>query len=147
MMEAATTPHASMLEAIGRLRTLGYRVGALTNNFQVPEGDASLAAVVSGSAASQVLRPLFDDFVESSVVGMRKPDPRIFQLALERLGVAAHETAFLDDLGVNVKAARQLGMHTIRVGLHRATEALWELERLLGVALLAERPPPSRASL
>ena len=98
MMQAATTPHACMLEAIARLRELGFKVAALTNNFQVPEDDESLAKV--GGAASTMLPQIFDDFVESSVVGMRKPDPRVFQLALDRLGVAAHETAFLDDLGV-----------------------------------------------
>ena len=89
-----------MLEAIARLRELGFKVAALTNNFQVPEDDESLAKV--GGAASTMLPQIFDDFVESSVVGMRKPDPRVFQLALDRLGVAAHETAFLDDLGVYV---------------------------------------------
>ena len=175
-----------MLEAIARLRELGFKVAALTNNFQVPEDDESLAKV--GGAASTMLPQIFDDFVESSVVGMRKPDPRVFQLALDRLGVAAQETAFLDDLGVyvlpphpvapaapaaraapaahgrrccvspppsshnrvdgvwrfppsNVKAARKLGMHTIRVELNRSKEALWELERLLGVTLITDRPP------
>ena len=98
MMQAATTPHACMLEAIARLRQLGFKVGALTNNFQVPEDDESLAKV--GGATSTMLPQIFDDFVESSVVGMRKPDPKVFQLALDRLGVLAHQTAFLDDLGV-----------------------------------------------
>ena len=105
MMQAATTPHACMLEAIARLRELGYKVGALTNNFQVPDGDTSLATV--GGTMGSVLPQLFDDFVESSVVGMRKPDPRVFQLALDRLGVAPAETAFLDDLGVYDRRPRE----------------------------------------
>lgn len=172
MMRAARTPHPCMLEAIGRLRALGYKVAALTNNFQVPEDDQTLDKV--GGAASTVLPSLFDVFVESSVVGMRKPDPRVFQLTLERLGLPASQVAFLDDLGVygwqpprwprgwsvmltrafasmnatgrrNVKAARQLGMHTIRVELNKSKEALWALERLLGVELIQERPPaPAR---
>ena len=71
--------------------------------------------------------------VESSVEGLRKPDPRIYLLVCERLEVEPHEAAFLDDLGVNLKAARALGMTTIKVD--DPAVALAELEAVLGFAL------------
>ena len=55
----------------------------------------------------------FDVIVESSRVGLRKPDPRIYELTLDRLGVAATHAVFLDDLGINLKPARQLGVKKV----------------------------------
>jgi putative hydrolase of the HAD superfamily len=71
--------------------------------------------------------------VESAVEGLRKPDPRVYELACERLGVRPQESVFLDDLGVNLKAARALGMTTIKVTDPAA--ALAELESVLGFTL------------
>ena len=71
--------------------------------------------------------------VESAVEGLRKPDPRIYALALARLDVLASEAVFLDDLGMNLKPARQMGMATIKVV--DPAEALAELEAMLGFAL------------
>ncbi len=76
---------------------------------------------------------LFDVVIESSKVGLRKPDPRIYEIACERLGATPVEVAFLDDLGVNLKPARVLGMTTIKVVEPR--RALGELEEVLGFAL------------
>ena len=73
--------------------------------------------------------------IESQAVGLRKPDPRIYQLACGELGVAPAETAFLDDIGLNLKSARALGMHTIKVDEPDA--ALRELSALVGFDLLA----------
>jgi putative hydrolase of the HAD superfamily len=72
--------------------------------------------------------------VESAVVGLRKPDPRIYELTCARLDVATHETVFLDDLGMNLKPARALGMTTIKVVDPEA--ALRELGAVLDVALV-----------
>lgn len=119
----AGRPRPSMLEAIRRLRTRGLRVGALTNNW-----------VKEDRPASHPLRAHFDAFVESSVVGLRKPDPRIYELACRELGAAVNRTAFLDDIGSNLKAARALGMVTIKVD--DPEQALRELSALLGVDLL-----------
>jgi putative hydrolase of the HAD superfamily len=113
-----------MVRAVGRLRARGLRVGALTNNW----------ATEAPQPASP-LRELFDVFVESRAVGMRKPDPRIYQLACRELGVEPPRTAFLDDIGANLKAARALGMITIKVGEPDA--ALRELGALVGLDLLA----------
>jgi putative hydrolase of the HAD superfamily len=76
---------------------------------------------------------LFDVIVDSCRVGMRKPDPRIFELALTELGVAADRTVFLDDHPANVTAATRLGIHSIPVGADRLA-AFDELDRLIGLA-------------
>lgn len=75
----------------------------------------------------------FDVIVESSKVGCRKPEPRFYELALESLGIAAHEAVFLDDLGINLKPARAMGMHTIKVV--DPAEAISELESVTGLVL------------
>jgi putative hydrolase of the HAD superfamily len=74
---------------------------------------------------------LFDLVVESSVEGIRKPDPRIYRIACERLGVAPEHTVFLDDLGINLKPARNLGMRTIKVV--DEDQAIEELSQLTGL--------------
>ena len=80
------------------------------------------------------MRDLFDVFVESSVVGMRKPDPRIFELVCRELDVKPFEAAFLDDIGRNLKPARAMGMTTIKVD--DPDNALRELESVIGFALV-----------
>ena len=117
----ATAPRPAMLEAIRRIRDRGLIAAAITNNWVAEEGSA-------GS-----LRHLFDLVVESAVEGMRKPDPRIFTIACERLGIAPSDAIFLDDIGSNLKTARSLGMTTIKVVEPDA--ALVELEGLLGFPL------------
>ena len=113
-----------MLRAVGRLREHGLRVGALTNNW-------ATAAAPTGPPA---IARHFDVLVESRAVGMRKPDPRIYQLMCRRLGVAPEQTAFLDDIGANLKSARALGMRTIKVD--DPEQALRELGDLVGLDLL-----------
>ena len=121
----AAVPRPRMVAAIERIRTRGVRVGALTNNWRRAGGDGD---------ALHPLRPLFDVFVESRLVGLRKPDPRIYQLACRELGVEPARTAFLDDIGRNLKPARALGMATIKVD--DPARALEALEALLGFPLL-----------
>jgi putative hydrolase of the HAD superfamily len=119
----ATAPRPIMVEAISRIRARGLRVGALTNNW-----------VTDVPRPPHPVRPHFDVFIESSVVGLRKPDPRIYELACRELGVAPAATAFLDDIGSNLKAARALGMATIKVD--EPDVALRELSALVGFDLL-----------
>jgi len=120
----ATVPRPAMMEAIRRIRAAGLRTAALTNNW------------ISEDSGSGALRPFFDVFVESSVVGLRKPDPRIYRLACDRLGIEPARAVFLDDIGTNLKTARALGMATIKVA--DPESALAELETLLEIPL---RPP------
>jgi len=113
----ASVARPGMLEAIRRIRARGLRTAALTNNW-----------VGSGPPMTSLHEP-FDVFVESAVVGLRKPDPRIYEL-----GVAPARVAFLDDIGRNLKPARALGMATIKVDDPDA--ALRELGALLGFDLI-----------
>jgi len=96
-----------MVEAVRRCGR-HFKTGLLTNNFVSPLSQQRPGRL------SEVLS-LFDTIVESSVVGVRKPDERFYVLACEALAIAPTEAVFLDDLGVNLKPARALGMHTIKV--------------------------------
>ena len=84
------------------------------------------------AAAMQAVMSLFYLVVESSIEGVRKPDPRINELTCERLGVRTEQAVFLDDLGINLKPARALGMRTIKVV--EENQALAELSSLTGLA-------------
>ena len=78
---------------------------------------------------------LFDHVVESSELGIRKPDPRIYQIACEALGVAPENCVFLDDLGINLKPAKALGMTTIKV--LNESQACDDLQKVTGIELPA----------
>jgi len=127
-MGEAALPRTVMLTAIGRIRGRGLLAAALTNNWATAEQREGPS---DGTAA---LREHFDVFVESSVEGLRKPDPRIYELTCSRLEVSPQHAAFLDDIGTNLKSARRLGMTTIKVD--HPESALEELERALGFSLL-----------
>ncbi len=111
-MSAAAEPRPSMLEAIARSAQAEIRVGALTNNWAHTQDETAGAAPSDGTRA---LKRHFDVFIESSVEGLRKPDPRIYELACERLDRSPTEVVFLDDIGGNLKPARAMGMATIKV--------------------------------
>lgn len=115
-----------MVEALRRCAE-HHATALLTNNFVTGNADWS-----SGGSFGPILE-LFDVVVESSVVGVRKPEVRFYEIALERLGIESTEAVFLDDLGVNLKPARAMGMTTIKVTDPDA--ALDELGALLGIAL------------
>ncbi|MDQ1478011.1 MAG: putative hydrolase of the superfamily [Actinomycetota bacterium] len=118
-------PRPEMTRAIERIRASGLRTGALTNNW-ADEGTRSSPSELRETG-------LFDVIVESAVEGLRKPDPRIYTLALARLNVLASETVFLDDLGMNLKPARDMGIRTIKVV--DPDVALGELETILDLVL------------
>jgi putative hydrolase of the HAD superfamily len=109
-----------MVDAIKRCRTT-YKTACLTTNF------GSAETVVSEEVAA--VYALFDAVLQSRVLGVRKPDPRFYELACATVGVQPEEVVFLDDLGVNLKPARALGMRTIKVT--DPDEALAELEQIL----------------
>ncbi len=137
-MAEESKPRNEMLAAIQAIRARGLRGGALTNNWATAEGSGSGSsggreARAGPDDATRGLRDLFDVFIESSVEGLRKPDPRIYELACSRLGVTPAEVVFLDDIGANLKPARQLGLTTIKVDEPGA--ALAELASTLGFPL------------
>ncbi len=122
-------PRPAMLDAILAIHRRGLLTAALTNNWATAE------AAPAGPSGSQALALHFDFFIESSVVGLRKPDPRIYRHACDLIGIEPAEAIFLDDIGRNLKTARQLGMTTIKV--EDPFIALVELEGLLGFSLAA----------
>jgi epoxide hydrolase-like predicted phosphatase len=110
-------PDTAMIDGVRALRRPGLRIGLLSNSI--------------GSAYDrELLEELFDDWVISSEVGLRKPDPAIYELAAERLGLEPADCVIVDDLGGNLKPARALGMATV---LHRGDVAatLAEVDALL----------------
>ena len=102
------------------------KLGAITNNVARDEPAERRTAGLD-------IQRLFDVVVESAIVGLRKPDPRIYTMTCDLLGVEPSEAVFLDDIGQNLKAARALGMTTIRVDA--TLSAIDELENALGFAL------------
>jgi putative hydrolase of the HAD superfamily len=114
----------SMVTALERL-SAHFALGLLTNNFVSVhgEGPPSMASVLER----------FDVVIESSTAGCRKPDPRFYELALDELGIDAGQAVFLDDLGINLKPARAMGMTTIKVV--DPERALDELEAAVGISV------------
>lgn len=100
----------AMVQALDTVKAAGYAMACLTNNVvggdgATPERRQAVAAVMAR----------FDAVIESSKVGCRKPETRFYEIACETLQVSPHECVFLDDLGVNLKPAAAMGMHTIKV--------------------------------
>lgn len=120
---AGLEPRPVMVRAIHAIKQHGLKTGALTNNW----------AEEPGAKRGSPVTEWFDVVVESSVEGLRKPDPRIYRLVCARLEVEPGATVFLDDLGANLKPAREFGMTTIKVAEPEA--ALAELEAVLGFEL------------
>ena len=119
----------SMVAAVRRLRQAGLPLALLSNNVAPMERTGALGELLG----------LFDAIVESSVEGVRKPEPEIYRRALTRLSEAvgrrieAADCAYLDDLGINLKPARELGFATIKVV--DPAVALTELAELIGFPL------------
>lgn len=122
-IEQETVPRPVMVRAIESIREEGLTVAALTNNW-----------VPFAGIDEHDIRDRFDVFVESFREGFNKPDLRIYQVLLARLGVPASSIVYLDDIGRNLKPGRDLGMTTIKVG--DPVTALHELGGLLGLELV-----------
>ncbi len=118
-----------MVAVLQRLIDEDYKIGCITNNVKTGSG-AGMARSMDKAAAVEGVMELFSHVIESSKVGIRKPDQEIYKMACAALDVAPERAVFLDDLGVNLKPARALGMSTIKVT--GAEQAISELETLLG---------------
>ena len=122
----------AMVTALDQLAAAGYRLACITNN--VPSGHgAGMARSGDAKDAYEQVFARFEAVIESSKAGLRKPDPRIYQLMCERLGLEPARCVYLDDLGINCKPAAALGMHAIKVT--SGEQALAELSRLVGLQL------------
>ncbi|KAF2397780.1 HAD-like protein [Trichodelitschia bisporula] len=168
MMRMARSPDRYMYPALKKLRASGrFVVAALSNTIAFPEGIRDEKGVLFnaglhkhptgvreiGSPAEnggvgderEDVKSNFEVFISSAHVGMRKPEQRIYELALSevtRLGKARgvdiqpHDIVFLDDIGGNLKAAKAVGMRTLKVTLGKSRDAVAELEKLVGMKLL-----------
>jgi putative hydrolase of the HAD superfamily len=125
------TVRPEMVEALKRVRQQ-FRVACITNNMPAGHGPSMTRSPETAAQVVEIMA-LFEQVVESSKLNMRKPDPRIYRHACELLGVEPETCVYLDDLGINCKPARAMGMATIKVD--SAAQALGELEALLGLPL------------
>ena len=113
-----------------------FRTGCLTNNVNVGAEQGMKLSEERGAAFKEVLA-LFDVVVESSKTGVRKPDQRFYEMACQMLKIHPTEAVYLDDLGINLKPARAMGMSTIKVTEPR--QALEELGALLGLSFSSRK--------
>ena len=155
MMSGSASPDPWMIPAVKKLKASGrYIVAALSNTVIFPDTHE----LSKKHGPSSPLRSLFDIVISSAHVGIRKPDPRMYQLALRLVnqfvkdnadwvkgpcfgwndGVRPGEILFLDDIGENLREAKAQGLQTIKVPLGRAYEAVDELEKATGLELAGE---------
>jgi FMN phosphatase YigB (HAD superfamily) len=159
MMRISRTPDPYMYPALRRLRK-DFVLGALSNTVAFPEGILDDRGVLYNKSLTHAPAPnpyandstniqdCFDVFISSAHVGLRKPDPKAYELAVRELSrisesrgkgkVEAHEVLFLDDIGVNLKWAKKSGLRTIKVNLGETKDAVKQLERETGKKLLDE---------
>lgn len=157
MMTASNHPDPWMNPALKNLKASGkYILAALSNTVIFPPGHK----LYMEHYFDEPTRKLFDVFISSAHVGIRKPDPKMYQFALEQVneyakhhasrsrnkglgwedGIKPEDIVFLDDIGENLKQARKQGFGTIKVNLGRAFEAVDELEKVTGLKLAGDHP-------
>ncbi|KAL8791830.1 MAG: hypothetical protein Q9195_005566 [Heterodermia aff. obscurata] len=177
MMDAARSPDPYIFPALLRLKSLPLDkrpiLGALSNTVifppdhpynriaSVPASSQSTPSAPSTSPSTQSSisedsdpRSHFDIFIASAEVGLRKPDRKIYELAVQKLdersrqnggsGIRAEDVVFLDDIGENLKTAKVLGMRTIKVQLGKTWRAVKELEGIINVDLMDEKTRRSK---
>ncbi|KAL7622768.1 hypothetical protein AAE478_006447 [Parahypoxylon ruwenzoriense] len=157
MMTTSNAPDPWMYPALKNLKeSRRFILAALSNTVIFPRGHA----LFREDFLADPIRSLFDVFVSSAHVGLRKPDPKIYEYALDQVdkyarshssegrgwslgwqdGVKPEEVVFLDDIGENLKAARKSGFQTLKVPLGRTFEAVDELEAITGLKLAGDHP-------
>lgn len=173
MMKMARSPDPYMYPALKRLKASGqFVMAALSNTTAFPDGilDENGVPFVNGIPMTEIvsvcakqglripfpestdakedMRENFDAYLSSAHIGLRKPEPKFYQMAIEevqRLGrakglgeIKPEEILFLDDIGMNLKGAKKLGLQTIKVNLGKTRDAVRELEGKVGIQLLGE---------
>ena len=122
----------AMVRALDQLKAAGYRLGCITNNVPAGHG-AGMARSADRADEIEQIFARFEHVIESSKAGVRKPDPRIYLMMCEKLGLEPASCVYLDDLGINCKPAAALGMHAIKVT--SGEQALADLGKAVGLAL------------
>ena len=140
MMRISRTADPYMFPALKKLRESSqFILGALSNTTIFPEGH-EFNSDISG------VKSQFDFFISSAHTGLRKPDPKIYEVAIKEMnvlaqkkgmkGIAPSDIVFLDDIGQNLKGAKNAGMRTIKVNLGSTQDTVKELEKVTGLSLL-----------
>lgn len=122
----------AMVTALDQLAEAGFRLACITNNVPAGHGAGMARSGDKRDAYEQVFAR-FEHVIESSKAGVRKPDPRIYLMMCETLGLDPAACVYLDDLGINCKPAAQLGMHAIKVT--SGDQALADLSKAVGLPL------------
>ena len=122
----------AMVTALDQLAVAGYRLACITNNVPTGHG-AGMARSGDRADALEAVFARFEHVIESSKAGVRKPDPRIYTMMCNHLGLTPQACIYLDDLGINCKPAAMLGMHAIKVT--SGEQALADLSAVLGLPL------------
>ncbi|MEM7523401.1 MAG: HAD-IA family hydrolase [Pseudomonadota bacterium] len=126
-----------MIAALDSIKAAGFKTGCITNNM--PGGGAEeWAKTRDGAATAARVLATFDHVIESAKAGIRKPEPRIYAMMCEALAVAPGSCVFVDDLGVNLKPAKAMGMGVVKVPFDDHRPALRELEALTGLELIGD---------
>lgn len=115
-----------MIDALEQVKSAGFKTGCITNNLPKIDARGMLAAEEKREQVERIFKS-FDHVIESSKAGVRKPELRIYEMMCEALAVSPPECVFLDDLGINLKPAKAMGMRTIKVPMGDATPAIDEL--------------------
>ncbi|EMD58916.1 hypothetical protein GGP41_000573 [Bipolaris sorokiniana] len=162
MMKISRTPDPYMYPALRKLGESGkFVLGAFSNNVTFPtgilddEGTLFTKEIVHAPPPNPYandsvdITSFFDIFLGSAAVGVRKPDPEAYKLAVREMDkiakkkgmgeVTAGDTLFLDDIGINLKFAKKTGLRTIKVNLGKTKQAVMELEEAVGIPLLDEK--------
>jgi len=123
----------NMVAALDAVIAAGFKTACLTNNMVTTSDNTVTTSESSNERASAITAVMnrFDVIVESSKVGVRKPEPRFYEIACEMLDVAPGECVFLDDLGINLKPAAAMGMRTIKVV--DPVDAISQLAEITGI--------------
>lgn len=124
----------AMVAALDTIKAAGFRIGCITNNVPTGHG-AGMARNMDKASQIALIMARFDHVIESSKAGIRKPDPRIYLMMCDALGVSPDACIYLDDLGINCKPAAALGMRAIKVVSEQ--QALSDLSGLMGFSLSA----------
>ncbi len=121
-----------MVKTLDRLKAEGFKLGCITNNVPSGKGPGMAMDDEKVHAVAKIMER-FDHIIESSKAGVRKPDPKIYQMMCDALGVMPRQCVYLDDLGINCKPAAAMGMAAIKVSDEQ--QALADLSELLGMKL------------
>jgi hypothetical protein len=172
MMKMAKSPDPYMYPALKKLKASGrFVMAALSNTTVFPPGilDEEGKEFINGIPKDEIravsakqgldvpggedaddkedIRVNFDVFMSSAHIGMRKPEPRIYEFAIKEvqkigrergIDIQPHEIIFLDDIGSNLKHGRLAGLGTLKVNLGRTKDAVRELQERVGLQLLGE---------